>query len=283
MHLLFQFKILLSKYKYVFQDFLNGWILKEIKKNILIFQDTFGQQMLITIKENYVFLAIKRNLVSHKIEIELPKREQPILVKEVKIEKRPTGSILEKIEKTYGCSKIGYGKTLLKLNSERYVFPFAAAKYALDETLYARSFMKTTFMCEEQNPSQQLYSTKTTVNQEDISYLYDMVDGSNQINRIYDLYNGNINKRNSEDLYAIHLGLLRKEAFGYREILGITNQEDRLVGTTITRTPNQMNASFIKEFLKNKIGYDKEMDVNDTAQLRTIIDSLPKISKTKNF
>ena len=49
-------------------------------------------------------------------------------------------------------------------------------------------------------------------------------------NRIYDLYNGTINERNSDGIFSIHLGLLRKVAFGYKEMNGINAKENEICG-----------------------------------------------------
>ena len=125
------------------------------------------------------------------------------------------------------------------------------------------------------------YSTYTKINGEDISYIYDIVTGSDKIYRIYDLYNGIINERNSYDIFLINLGLLRKSSLGYKEINGITAKENEICGECKKRLSSQ-EITFIYNLINKKIGYKKQFDIYD---INSIIEAItykktaPEIAK----
>lgn len=125
------------------------------------------------------------------------------------------------------------------------------------------------------------YSTYTKINGEDISYIYDVVNGTDKIYRIYDLYNGTINERNSDDIFSIHLGLLRKVAFGYKEINGINAKENEICGD-YKKSLSTQESTVIYNLINKRIGYKKSFDIYD---INSIIDAItykktaPEIAK----
>lgn len=114
------------------------------------------------------------------------------------------------------------------------------------------------------------YSTYTKIDGEDISYIYDVVNGTDKIYRIYDLYNGIINERNIDDIFSIHLGLLRKSALGYKEINGITAKENEICGD-YKRDLSTEKSTFIYNLINKKIGYKKQFDIYD---INSIIEAI---------
>ena len=94
-------------------------------------------------------------------------------------------------------------------------------------------------------------STRAFLNGDDISNLYNYVNGNDRLYRVYDLYNGIINNRNSKDIQNISNNILPPEAFGYKNASGITEQEDLLVGESLIKI-NDKKINLVKEkFLKN--------------------------------
>ena len=126
-----------------------------------------------------------------------------------------------------------------------------------------------------------LLSEMVKINGEDISYIYDVVNGTDKIYRIYDLYNGTINERNSDDIFSIHLGLLRKAAFGYKEINGINAKENEICGDC-KKSLSTQESTFIYNLINKRIGYKKQFDIYD---INSIIDAIiykktaPEIAK----
>ena len=103
-----------------------------------------------------------------------------------------------------------------------------------------------------------------------ISYIYDIVAGTDKIYRIYDLYNGIINERNSYDIFLINLGLLRKSSLGYKETSGITAKENEICGKCKKRLSSQ-EITFIYNLINKKIGYKKQFDIYD---INSIIEAI---------
>ena len=71
-----------------------------------------------------------------------------------------------------------------------------------------------------------------------------------------------INERNSNDIFSIHLGLLRKSALGYKEINGITAKENEICGNCKKKLSTQ-ESIFIYNLINKQIGYKKEFDIYD--------------------
>ena len=59
------------------------------------------------------------------------------------------------------------------------------------------------------------YPTKTLVNGENLSMLFDVNDGPDKLYRVYDLYRGIINPRNEGDIISINSDFMSEEAFDY--------------------------------------------------------------------
>lgn len=152
--------------------------------------------------------------------------------------KKINGCIIEKLTKVYGYSIYSSEKrTLTDIFSTRYVFN--KDMDIMDEEAFENACkMKTTFESHMRkliiDPSSPRYctttpySTYTLVNGENISRIYDIVNGIDKIYRVYDLYNGIENERNKSDINAINLGLLDSNAFDYKTKHGITKKENQV-------------------------------------------------------
>jgi len=113
------------------------------------------------------------------------------------------------------------------------------------------------------------YSTKTYLNGEDVSLIYDLVDGSDKISRIYDLYNGIITQENEEDIKAISLGLLRSSAYDLKTVSGIREKEDSLIGKTLVK-PDKNYLNYVKEFILTNYNSNK-LDKETVVRIITLI------------
>lgn len=124
-----------------------------------------------------------------------------------------------------------------------------------------------------------IYPTKTYINGEDISSIY-CVDGPDKLYRIYDLYRGIINPRNENDINAIHLGLLSQDAYNLKELKGIKDQEDSLVGESLGNVSNTY-ATYLKNLLEQKFGYKGNIDYDRDSILLGITYQIPAPERAK--
>lgn len=115
-----------------------------------------------------------------------------------------------------------------------------------------------------------IYPSKTFLNGQDISDIYDTVDGKDKLYRIYDLYRGIINSRNENDINAINLGLLNPNAFDLMSSEGITENEESLVGKSLQITSEDY-INYIKELFNNRFGYTGKIDLNRESILTGIL------------
>ena len=221
-----KFKLLLRKYKNIFSDILNDMILTEFKQNNIIFIDSNGNKMVCQINDSNIIFKMD---TKRKIRVILPDKDAKGELKVVDIikEERPNGCIIEEIEKYYDYT--------IKSSNERVLVDLISKRYVIDVNIQIDdkdkfdqlSKMKTIFESHMKtliNPNGSLkwctdspYSTITMIDGKDISNIYDVVNGNDKIYRIYDLYNGKINERNSHDILGINLGLLRVDAFAYKK------------------------------------------------------------------
>lgn len=110
-----------------------------------------------------------------------------------------------------------------------------------------------------------IYPTRTYLNGEEVSNIFD-VDGQDKIYRIYDLYNGIINPRNENDIKSINLGFLSQDAFNYKQLKGISEQEDSLVGTSLVKVSDTY-VNYLREFFDQKLGYKGRIGLDRDSML----------------
>jgi hypothetical protein len=271
---LIKFKLLLKKYKNVFSDILGNMSIKESNDNIITFIDNDNNEMIAQMNNHDIIFEIvdKRHII-----VNLPEKyDYSVKVIDTIKEKKSKGCIIEKIEKNYDYTKESpYERVLVDLISKRYVFENdiqIEENIDLDELCKMKtvfeSHMKTLIKPHDSIKwyTTSPYSTITMIDGKDISYIYDIVNGNDKIYRIYDLYNGIINERNSNDIFSIHLGLLRKEGLGYKETSGITKKEDTICGKA-DNIIEKNDCEYVYNLVQNKIGYKNAFDCNDIESL----------------
>lgn len=214
-----------------------------------------------------------------------------------KVEKREKGFVITDITKDYDFSKRFDNKlVLVDLKENRYVLTNEKVKkilknedlnkislISLSLKLYPKNIAEfsdlTTIFSTHMNYyyssldfreiKNNIYPTKTYFNDEEISHLYDLVDGHDKLYRIHDLYNGLINNRDKTDIHTIHLGLLTKSGFDLRTLKGITEQENALIGESLIPVSDEYK-SYLKQLFEIKYGYKDEIKLDRESLLNTI-------------
>jgi len=110
-----------------------------------------------------------------------------------------------------------------------------------------------------------IYPTRTYLNGEEVSSIFD-VDGPDKLYRIYDLYNGIINSRNENDINSIHLGFLSQDTFNFKELKGISKQEDALVGPSLVNVPDTYT-DYLAHLFDQKFGYKGNIGLDRNSML----------------
>ena len=278
------FDILMEKYKNVFTDILGDMELIKIENGVYVFEDD-SNQMTAKVNGDFINFRYKDDDIEKAIVLKLPDEnaENPsVALTEIIKEKGQNGCIIDRIVRLYGYSSLAPNEiVLLDILSKRYVFiKDVSFDDISDDFLENESLIKNVFESHMKTIVKSTddlrwltssnASSNTKLNGTDISELYDIVEGKDKISRIYDLYNGVINKRNSSDILAIHLGLLKKNSFGYKEISGISAQEGIICGKKKTKI-NDKDELYITDFIRNRIGYDKPFDC---ANLKSLIEAI---------
>lgn len=187
--------------------------------------------------------------------------DKDLTVTEITYEIRPKGIIVSKVTKAYDYSRFSQEKKhVVDLFSESYVltcdtiknkYPKIIADGSYDiktlsqiidiTSLNELAALVTNFETHiKKRPPEgnkvlgPFYKNITYLNGEDVSQIYDRVEGLDQCLRIYDLYRGIINLRNINDIFYINTGVLRSEAFHLKEFKGIVNRENNLVSSNIS-------------------------------------------------
>lgn len=273
---LIRFRLLLKKYKTIFEDIIGNMKLESFENNRIILSDRYDTKIIATMTDDSINFTSENDDIEKYITFKIPdSKVSNIEVIETIKEKRPKAYIIEKLEKVYGFTKFSNGERyLIDLNSKRYVMNYDNFLFkSLDDNyLEQKCIMKTLFESHMKTANKVRwytdfpYSTKTILNNQDISKIYDIVEGKDKISIIYDLYNGIINKRNENDILAIHLGLLNKEALGYKQQIGITEQEDSICGQ-FNNNPYKQDTKFINHLIQDRIGYNYPFDCDDLSSL----------------
>lgn len=113
------------------------------------------------------------------------------------------------------------------------------------------------------------YPTKTLVNGENLSMLFDVNDGPDKLYRVYDLYNGVINPRNEIDIVSINADFMSDDAFDYKRFIGITDTEDEIAGESKkTLSPEYVN--YLTTFFKEAFGYTGSVELDRLSLLAAI-------------
>lgn len=167
--------------------------------------------------------------------------ENGIMVNEIIIILHKNGVNVEIVERLYGKSKYDKNKNvLLDLQSTNYVIKNCSSVGELMniDFLQKESILTTIFSAHMKSFYQikgeirsyvsTIYPSHVYFNGEDISQVYEFVDGIDKISRIYNLYSGNFRMK-SEDFFIINTSLADESSFNYKN-RNIGNKVEELIG-----------------------------------------------------
>lgn len=113
------------------------------------------------------------------------------------------------------------------------------------------------------------YPTKTLVNGENLSMIFDVNDGPDKLYRVYDLYNGVINPRNEGDIISINSDFMSDDAFDYKRFIGITDVEDEIAGES-KKSLSPEYVDYLTTFFKEAFGYTGSVELDRLSLLAAI-------------
>lgn len=117
--------------------------------------------------------------------------------------------------------------------------------------------------------TENFYPTKTLVNGENLSMLFDVNDGPDKLYRVYDLYRGVINPRNEQDIMSINSDFMSEDSFDYRRFIGITDTEDEIAGES-KKTLSPEYVDYLTTFFKEAFGYTGSVELDRFSLLAAI-------------
>lgn len=293
----------------ILEQVLKGYELgeMEVKEESLIIhlmeEDNIDKVTLEITKEKIIF---KRE---NKKEIEIKTiKEGPVVDREY-YEWRPSGIVIEQVKEEYDYSIFSkHEKKVTDLVSKRYILSTKTLSEALNEIdcMYEHNMryfyrrighyeeeilppdIVTTFETHMKHYvpfdgirriTDTKYSTNTLLNGEDVSYIYDIVEGPDKLLRIYDLYNGTINDRNMTDLKSIRLGLLREEAFELKTVKGITERENEIISKSTIEPKSNYYGNICRMFM-DEFSYYEAVPLDDRDALLKAIKHRPSATET---
>ena len=267
------------------EKMLEGYEVVDIVNNenlIYSLQDKNNKKITLTATKNG--LSIKKDL-DDKGNQNLPEyifidSSKLILTKKA-VESHSDGLVYCVIKKHFTRNHIFNKECVLDgLIEQRYTLKNETLK-ALNENVELKSFcdyytefstFMNKFMRMESSPrltKDNKYSTRTYLNDEEISSVYDIVDGPDKLYRVYDLYNGKINERNERDIVAINYGFLSPDAFDYKTLKGITEKENNLIGQILPEFQLDY-INYITKLFNDKFGYKGEIKLDRETLLQGI-------------
>ena len=282
-----------------FEEFIKGFTIKKIKREtsgywICHFENENGESLILYIvgMGNNIILTKWKDNLFERVSI----NRNLFLVHEV-IEKRPNGIISSIIKKEFDFSdKYKNASILVDLVEQRFVFSrekleslldncdFDNTKMILFVLMLSSSSKKskcdyfTEFSTHMYNYGIPRYgreikdnicSTRTYLNGDEVSAIFDINDGEDKLYRIYDLYNGIINQRNENEIYAINLGLLTPDSYNLKALRGITDKEDSIVGKSLI-SDDEEYLKYLKEMLYKRAGFKGNLELNRDSILSAI-------------
>lgn len=223
------------------------------------------------------------------------------LLRQINVEKRCGGVIFTEIKKQFSKSECFRNKSILfDLYEKRYVFKndkalfdiYDVKNWTLMRWLYCLKSASRALgprleeWCDLYNcfslhmnyypklevgrkVKDNIYPTTMYLNDEEVSNVFDVNDGPDKLYRIYDLYRGIINTRNEIDINSINLGFLSADAFDFRSLKGITEQENHLVGKSTLEISNDY-VDYLSKLFNNKFGYKGEIKTDRESLLKGI-------------
>ena len=285
------------------EEFIKGYNIKNIKLNGGIFECSFensdGDYLGINFKNqiNAITMCKYTNNLIERVTI-----NENLLMTHKIIEKRPNGILYSIINKRFDLSNRFRNQTVLvDLTEQRLVFTkdnlqrlISSINFDTDKlSLYILKFISLESKLElskecdyytefsthmnkyvswlgGRRVKDNIYPTKTFFNGEDVSSVFDITDSSDKLYRVYDLYRGVINHRNEKDINSINLGLLSLDAFGFRELKGVTQKENSLIGKTQLEV-SESYINYLKDLFFVNFGYTGEIIVDKISLLSAIL------------
>lgn len=228
--------------------------------------------------------------------------ENEISVNEIKVDSHKKGANVEVVQRLYGKSRYDKDKkALLDLQSTNYVIKGNCSFEKLTDTdfLERNSSLTTIFSAhmkyfhqiqgEIRSFVSTIYPSHVYFNGEDISQVYEFVDGINKISRIYNLYIGNV-KKESDDIKIIITGLADKNSFNYKN-KNIGNQVQELIGELMDI---DVHEQMIEEHIEQHLGKTRpvviglrdatrvEIGITPTQSRKRLDDKIDDIIDTKS-
>lgn len=296
----FCFLLKIEAIKEEIDSFLVGYSLDDIKlqngKFECEFSNDSNRKISLTISPREIHLYRYNDNLLSSVTI-----REDLILRQVDVEKRENGVIYKDLQKQFAPSNRFKSKTVLvDLIEDSYVFSRDKINRIIDKEDFSdvrlmylllkikkasmenelkdicdihnrfSTHMNTYIQCKSGRPiKDNIYPTRTYFNGEEFSSLFDVNDSADKLYKVYDLYNGIINARNENDINSIHLGFLSEDAFGFRELKGITSQEDELVGRSNLEVSNDY-INYLSKFLYDKFGYKGEIELDRKTLLQGI-------------
>ena len=282
------------------ENCLTGYSLDDIKfKNgqfKCTFSDKFKNTISLFLRPRMIHLIKYNNNILSSINI----MEDQVL-RQSNIEKRNNGIIYTEIQKQFSTSSYFKNQNVLvDLWENRYVFSreninkiISKSDYENVTLMYILLKLKSTSLksklddiCDIYNSfsthmnyysswvggrkiKDNIYPTRTYLNNEEVSSIFDVNDGPDKLYRVYDLYLGIINSRNEFDINLINLGFLSPDAFDFKSLMGITEKENNLVGKSQSSvSSNYIN--YLTQFFNNKFGYKGKISLDRESLISAI-------------
>lgn len=296
----FCFLLKIEAIKAEIDSFLIGYSLEDIKLENGKFECQFSND-----KNNTISLSISPREIhlyryNDNVLSSVTIREDQIL-RQVDVEKRENGVIYKEIQKQFAPSNRFKNKNVLvDLIEDSYVFSKDKINKIIDKEDFSdvrlmyillkikkasmkndlkdicdlhnrfSTHMNTYVQCRSGRPiKDNICPTRTYLNGEEFSSLFDVNDDADKLYKVYDLYNGLINTRNENDINSINLGFLSEDVFGFRELKGITSQEDELVGRSNLEVLNDY-INYLSKLFYDKFGYKGEIKTDRESLLKGI-------------
>ena len=220
---------------------------KDVESMWYVFMGADDKKVLLTFFRNRIGLSKQSNNMVEEIYA-----DESLLLSHKIIEKRPNGVIYSNIYKNFNSNKDAVLRYLIesryvftKENLESYFTNFDFEKMDM-RLLMTRlklkmaqygvgldrisDFHSELLISSVSSKNEKDYPTAIYLNGKNISSVFDAIDGSDRVYRVYDLYRGVINSRNEKDIDLIRSGLLSQDAYDLKGLRGITEKEDSIVG-----------------------------------------------------
>ena len=260
------------------------------------FSDEFKNTIILSLRPRMIHLIKYNNNILSSINI----MEDQVLGQS-SIEKRSNGIIYTEIQKQFSTSSYFKNQNVLvDLWENRYAFSreninkiIGKSDYGTVSLMYILLKLKNASLkcklddiCDIHNSfsthmnyysswvggrkiKDNIYPTRTYLNNEEVSSIFDVNDGPDKLYRVFDLYLGIINSRNEFDINLINLGFLSPDAFDFKSLMGITEKENNLVGKDQSSvSSNYIN--YLTQLFNNKFGYKGKISLDRESLISAI-------------